>query len=40
MKSLALKKIGRLIFSTASLVTGILVAVLIQAVISSIYDNF
>jgi hypothetical protein len=39
MTALTWKKVAQFIFSTASLVTGILVAVLIQAVVSSIYDN-
>ena len=33
------KKISRFVISAASLMTGILFAILIQAVISSFYDN-
>lgn len=35
-----LKKCGRFVFSAASLIAGILVAVLIQAAATNIYDNF
>lgn len=34
------EKVTRVFFSTASLVAGILVAVLIQAVLSSVWDSF
>jgi hypothetical protein len=40
MKAPVLTKVGRFVLSTASLVAGILAAVLIQAVASSIFDNF
>lgn len=33
-------KLARIFFSSASLLAGILVAVVIQAVLSSVWDNF
>jgi hypothetical protein len=34
------KRVSQFLFSAASLVAGVLVAVLIQAVLSSVTDNF
>jgi len=38
-QSRIVKKISRFAFNAASLMTGILFAILVQAVISSFYDN-